>query len=408
MQMIYDVSGSGLHDSRGFLRRSWAAVNLDLLDHNIQAIRRRIPQTCDLMGVVKADAYGHGDVMVAKRLVQNGAAWLGVSNIDEAMALRRKGIGQETGILIFGDTPVCYATELAQYGITQTVYSTAYAHALSNEAARIGALVDVHCKVDTGMGRIGFVCGDGQLTTAEELTAVTALPALNATGIFTHFSCADDPDPDAVEYTHAQFARFMHLCDTLAARGITFRHRHCCNSGGLLNYPEMHLDMVRAGIILYGLAPSPSLVGEGGFVPVLELKTVISQVKTVPAGSFISYGRTYQTPSPRTLAAVCIGYADGYLRTFSGRANMLVHGQLAPVVGRVCMDQLMLDITDIPDAKAGDVVTVFGAKGITADDLAALGDSIGYELVCLISRRVPHVYLQNGEEIAVADYIRSK
>lgn len=408
MQNICDISASGMQDSCGYLRRSWAAVNLNALDHNVAEIRRRIPASCALMGVVKADAYGHGDIMTARRLVQNGAAWLGVSNIDEAMVLRRKGIGQETGILIFGDTPVHYASELARFGITQTVYSPDYATALSREAVRLGVMVDVHLKVDTGMARIGFVCLGDRLETADEVAAAAVLPGLNATGIFTHFSCADDPDPEAVAYTKVQLARFTALCDTLSARGIPFRWRHCCNSAGILNYPEAHLDMVRAGIILYGLAPSSSLRGVGNFIPILDLKTVISQVKTVPAGQDISYGRIFRTDSARTIASVCIGYADGYLRGFSSRAKMIVHGHLAPVVGRVCMDQLMLDVTDIPDVKPGDTVTVFGAEGVTADDLASLVDTVGYELVCLISRRVPHVYLENGEEIAIADYIRSK
>lgn len=408
MQNICDISASGMQDSYGYLRRSWAAVNLNALDHNVAEIRRRIPTSCALMGVVKADAYGHGDIMIARRLVQNGAAWLGVSNIDEAMVLRRKGIGQETGILIFGDTPVHYVPELAHWGITQTVYSPDYAAALSREAVRQGVTVDVHLKVDTGMARIGFVCLGQRLDTPDEVYTAATLPGLVASGIFTHFSCADDPDPEAVAYTKAQLARFTALCQTLTARGVRFRWRHCCNSAGILSYPEAHLDMVRAGIILYGLAPSPSLRGEGVFIPILELKTVISQVKTVPSGQDISYGRIFRTDGQRTIASVCIGYADGYLRGFSGKARMLINGIPVPVVGRVCMDQLMLDVTDIPDVKPGDAVTVFGPCIVTADDLAPLVDTVGYELVCLISRRVPHVYIENGAEIAVADYIRSK
>lgn len=409
MLNICDTAANGLHDTNGYLRRSWAEVNLNALDHNIDIIKSYIPKTCAILGVVKADAYGHGDIMIARRLVQNGVSWLGVSNIDEAMVLRRRGIGRETNILIFGDTPVCYAADLAEWGITQTVYSPDYAKKLSQEATRLGVTVDVHIKVDTGMARIGFVCLDDSLHATDEVAAAAVLPGLHATGIFTHFSCADDPDPESVAYTRMQIKRFNSICDDLASRGITFRWKHACNSGGLLNYPGAHFDMVRAGIIMYGLAPSPSLEGVGGFTPILDLKTVVTQVKTISAGQDVSYGRIYRADSDRTIASVCIGYADGYLRSFSNRARMVVNGHLAPVVGRVCMDQLMLDVTDIPDVKPGDVVTVFGSKGVTADDLAKLTqDSIGYELVCLISRRVAHVYIDNGEEVAVADYIRSK
>lgn len=408
MQNICDTSASGMHDAYGYLRRSWAEVNLDALDHNVKLIQARIPKTCALMGVVKADAYGHGDIMIAKRLVRAGAAWLGVSNIDEAMVLRRKGILPETGILIFGDTPVCYTAELARWQITQAVYSPDYAQQLSAEAVRLGVTVQVHIKADTGMSRIGFVCLRGHEAAADQIAAACALPGLDATGLFTHFSCADDPDAESVAYTRAQLARYTALCHALKQRGIVFRWKHCCNSAGILNYPEAHFDMVRAGIILYGLAPSPSLAGVGGFTPILELKTVVSQVKTIFAGQDVSYGRIFRAHDERTIASVCIGYADGYLRAFSNRANMLVHGRPAPITGRVCMDQLMLDVTGIPDVKPGDAVTVFGFGPVTADSLAALLDTVGYELVCLISRRVAHVYYSGGQQVAVADYIRSK
>ncbi len=389
-----------------YLRRTWATVNLNHLDYNIREIKRMVSPGCEVMGVVKADAYGHGDAMVAKRLIENGVNWFGVSNIEEALALRSKGVDKD--ILIFGDTPSNFAKVLAAQHITQTVYSPAYALQLSRAAQEQGVTVDVHIKVDTGMGRIGFLCYDDASAAADAVEAAVLLEGLNATGIFTHFPCADEVSQSAQDYTKMQFDRFMKICALLKERGITFRHRHCCNSAGLVCYPEMHLDMVRPGIILYGLTPSNEIADRIHFKPVMELKSVVSLVKEVDAGRSISYGRIYTTPAPRTLATVCIGYADGYTRSLSGVARMAVNGSYAPVVGRVCMDQLMLDVTGI-DVKSGDVVTVFGSDcscAVPVEEMAALSGSINYEAICLIGKRVPRVYLEDGNEVAVTDYIR--
>ncbi len=391
-----------------YLRRTWATVNLNNLDYNIREIQRMVKPGCEIMGVVKADAYGHGDAMVAKRLVANGINWFGVSNIEEALSLREKGINKD--ILIFGDTPYSLAKVLAAQHITQTVYSAEYARQLSQAAQEQGVVVDVHIKVDTGMGRIGFLCYDDIPAAADAVEAAVLLPSLNATGIFTHFSCADEVSQSSKDYTHLQYDRFIKVCDLLKARGITFRHRHCCNSGGVVCYPEMHLDMVRPGIILYGHTPSAEIADRIHFKPLMELKSVVSLVKEVDESRSISYGRIYTTPKARTLATVCLGYADGYTRSLSGRANMVVNGSLARVVGRVCMDQVVLDVTGI-DVKPGDVVTVFGSDGqntVTVEELAELTGSFNYEMICLVGRRVPRVYLEDGSEIAVVDYIRQR
>ena len=389
-----------------YLKRSWATVNLNNLDYNIGEIKKLVAPDCAIMGVVKADAYGHGDAMIANRLVANGVNWFGVSNIEEALSLRNKGIDKD--ILIFGDTPCSFAAILANKNITQTVYSPEYARALNYAAQKLGVTVKVHIKLDTGMGRIGFVCYDNISAVVEDVAMAADLPCLNATGIFTHFSVADEAGEQSKLYTQMQFDRFMSVCDTLKLQGVTFKYRHCCNSAGVLCYPEMHLDMVRPGIILYGLSPSIDVADRVHLKPVMELKSVVSLVKEIDDGCSVSYGRTYTAHGSRKIAAVCIGYADGYTRTLSGKARMIVGGQYAYVAGKVCMDQLMLDVTGI-DVKSGDVVTVFGKSGsssISVDELALLSGSINYEMVCLIGRRVPRVYLDNDKEVAVVDYVR--
>lgn len=389
-----------------YLRRTWATVNLNNLDYNIREIQHMLKPGCEIMGVVKADAYGHGDAMIAKRMIKNGVNWFGVSNIEEALSLRGKGIHKD--ILIFGDTPCKLAKVLAAQHITQTVYSPDYARELSRASQEQGVVVDVHIKVDTGMGRIGYLCYDDIPSAADAVEATVLLPSLNATGIFTHFSCADEISQSAKDYTIMQYDRFIKLCDLLQERGITFRHRHCCNSGGVVCHPEMQMDMVRPGIILYGHSPSAEIADRLHFKPLMELKSVVSQVKEVDEGRSISYGRIYTTDGPRTLATVCIGYADGYTRSLSGRANMVINGSLVRVVGRVCMDQLVIDVTDL-DVKPGDVATVFGSDGqntVTVEELAELTGSLNYEVICLVGKRVPRVYLEDGSEVAVVDYVR--
>lgn len=382
-----------MHD---VLKRTWTEIHLDNLEHNYRTIRATLQPHTRFMAVVKADAYGHGAVTVAKELDALGADCFAVSNLDELIQLR--GAGIDKPILILSYTPPAEAAMLAEYRATQTVISLSYAKALSAAAVQAGVTLPIHIKVDTGMSRVGFVHhhdSERQQAT-DEIKQAVSLPALQAEGIFTHFATADEPDDTA---TRAQFTRFMQTVEDLKNSGITFAIRHCCNSAATERFPEMHLDMVRPGIILYGLAPSDAWMKDLlPLLPVMRLKTNISMIKHVPAGETVSYGATYTTAKDSKLATVPIGYADGYSRAMSNRAYMLLHGKQAPVVGRVCMDQCLIDVTDIPDATVGDNVTVFGGD-LTVGEYAAWMNTIHYEAVCLIGKRVPRVYVRNGKQV---------
>lgn len=385
-------------------------VNLDQVAHNYALIRSLLAPDCMIMGVVKADAYGHGDKYIADQLVRLGVNWFGVSNLEEALSLRNQGIFHP--ILIFGPTPAEHAALLNEYNITQTVYSKEYAGELHAAAEAAGVDIAIHIKVDTGMSRLGFVVDNGFAAhSVEEIEAICAMPQFSAHGIFTHFACADETAEDSVAYTRGQFAKFRDIMARLERKGIAFAIRHCCNSAGTLAFPEMHLDMVRPGVILYGLNPSDDLAGKADLRPAMELYSCVSMVKEIAAGTTVSYGRFYTAHRPTKIATVAIGYADGYERELSNKARMLVRGKYADVVGRVCMDQLMLDVTHIDGVKAGDVVTIVGADGgsrLTFDEMADLSGTINYEKVCLIGKRVPRIYRQNGKDIGVVDYIRHK
>ncbi len=389
-----------------FFKRAWAEINLDFLKYNIAQIRSKLKPECMIMSVVKADAYGHGEEYTAKCLDNCGVDWFGVSNLEEAMILRRQNISKP--ILIFGFTPPEFAEVLSKNNITQTVFSLEYAQKLSAAASSLKAPLDVHIKLDTGMGRIGFFTAESKQNQnyLDEIIRACSLPSLNANGIFTHLSCADEASDSAVNYTRMQFERFQNTVSLLEKNGISFAVKHCCNSAGMLHYPEMHLDMVRPGIIQYGLHPTADDIIS--LKPVMQLKSVISHIKEVESGESISYGRTFSSSRPMKIATVTIGYADGYSRSLSNKAYALVHGKKAAVIGRVCMDQLMLDITDIPDVCTGDVVTLFGTDESTAlpvEILAQLSDSINYEVVCHIGRRVPRAYFSGGKHIDTVNYL---
>ncbi|MCI8623617.1 MAG: alanine racemase [Provencibacterium sp.] len=390
-----------------FLRRTWAEVSLDALRHNLTAIRSLLRPGCRLMAVVKADAYGHGDRCCAQEMAEAGADWFGVSNLEEALSLRDAGLVQP--ILILGTTPPEEAGTLAARQITQTVFCMDYAGRLQAEAARQGVTLNVHIKVDSGMARIGFD-GFSPEACAAEIACAAGFPNLRAEGIFTHFSSADEDGEENDRYTRAQFQRFTAVLQALEQRGIRFAIRHCCNSAATLRFPDMHLDMVRPGLILYGLYPSGCCREHARLLPAMQLKSVVSMVKEIPAGRAVSYGRCFQSGRPLRLATVPIGYADGYHRALSGCGEMLLHGQRAPVAGRVCMDQLMLDVTGIPDVQAEDTVTIFGVDGsavLPIEEIAEKAGSISYEIVCLIGKRVPRLYLRNGQQCGVARFIRS-
>lgn len=388
-----------------FLRRCWAVINLDNVAHNLREIRSKLRPGCMIMGVVKADAYGHGDKYIVDELVKLGVNWFAVSNINEAVSLRTQGIYHP--ILILGTTPAAMAGQLCQYNITQTVFSPEYACQLQEQAARQGVTVQCHIKVDTGMCRLGF---NGTSPKAlDEIEAACRCPNLNIDGIFTHFSSSDEYNEESIAFTKEQFSVFQQVCQNLEQRGITFSLRHCSNSGGIVNYPEMNLDMVRAGILMYGLLPDKACQGKIDLKPVMELRAVVSMVKQVEAGVKVSYGRTFTVERDMTLATIPLGYADGYHRLLSNQGKMLVNGQFAPIVGRVCMDQLVLDVTGIPHVAEGCEITVVGesqGRTITMDEVAQLCGTVNYEIMCILGRRVPRVYYRGGENIGVVDYIR--
>ena len=389
-----------------FLRRTWAQINLDALDNNITQIKSVIDPSAKLCAVVKADCYGHGYEYTAQQMQESGADWFAVSNLAEALQMRKAGIDRP--VLILGYTPPDKVRELVYNDISQAVYSLSYARALSENAALYGVTVNAHIKVDTGMSRIGFLYHDSveDYPVIDEIEKVCSLPGINPEGIFTHFSSADCADGEL--FTRLQYDLFLSACDRLAARGIYFEIRHCSNSAGILSYREMNFDMVRAGIILYGLYPSSAVERPVKLLPVMELKTVISMLITVPAGTPVSYGRTFTAEHEMRIATVPIGYADGYPRRLSNKMSMLVNGHRAPVIGNVCMDQTMLDVTGIDNVFEGKQITVFGKDGgayISVDELAEKAGLINYEVLCSLSRRVPRVYIKNGSVFETTDYM---
>lgn len=392
-----------MHD---FLKRTWAQINLDAIDSNIIKIKSIIAPGTKLCATVKADCYGHGFEFTAQEMSEAGADWFAVSNLSEALQLRRVGI--EKPVLILGYTPPDKAKELVFNDISQAVYSLEYAKALSENAVKAGVAVNAHIKIDTGMSRIGFLYHDSveDAATVDEIAEVCRMDGINPEGIFTHFSSADCEDGEL--FTRLQYELFCTCTDILESMGIKFAIRHCSNSAAILQYPEMNFDMVRAGIILYGLYPSDSVVRRIRLMPVMELKSVISMVKEVPDGTPVSYGRTFTAKGTRTLATVPIGYADGYPRSVSNKMYMLVNGEKAPVSGNVCMDQTMLDVTGIPDVREGTQITVFGKDKnafLSVDEIAAKAGTINYEVICNISRRVPRVYIKDDEIIETTDYM---
>lgn len=390
-----------------FLKRTWADIDLDAIEHNYHVIRDAVKSETMICCIIKADAYGHGAVMLAHEYERLGADWFAVSNIEEATQLRTNGIS--TPILILGYTPPEMAYELASNNISQSILSIDYAKKLSDCAAKSNVSVKVHIKVDTGMSRIGFMyqspMRDGK--SIDEMADACRLPNLLPEGIFTHFAVADEGE-DGENFTKEQFDDFIDAVSKLEHLGIKFKIRHCSNSAAIFDYPEYYLDMVRPGVILYGLEPSSKIENPHDLVPAMELKTVISLIKTVEPCSSVSYGRTYITEKPTKIATLPIGYADGYLRAYSGRADVIVNGKRAPIIGRVCMDQLMIDVTDCTGINEGDTVTVFGKdKGeyLSIDELANMAGTINYELICILGKRVPRIYKRGGKTVGYLNYI---
>ena len=374
-----------------YLKRAWAEVSLSQLRKNVEIIKGLNSPPTEVMAVVKADAYGHGDAHIVRTLAQDcGITHFAVSNLDEAIAVRNYAPNAE--ILILGYTPPEYAHEISMYNIIQGVVSTEYAQALAQNSP---ASIRCHVKIDTGMGRIGLK-HDTPAECADEIAAMMKISKLSVEGIYTHFAVADSDAPDNIAYTDRQQSFILETYDELVSRGIKLQHCHFMNSAATCYRNTSRSTLSRAGIILYGLHPDVSLDIPEGLEPVMELKAVISHVKTVNKGDCISYGRTFVAEHEMRVATVTIGYADGYSRLLSGKGEILVHGKRCKIVGRVCMDQLMIDVSGVPEAEAGDIVTLIGRDGddiITADDLAQIYGTIGYEVVCGISKRVPRIYI---------------
>lgn len=371
------------------LKRAWAEISLSALDHNVRMISGLLHEGVSMMAVVKADAYGHGESEIIQRLSAAGIRYFGVSNIEEALHVRKQCPDAE--ILILGYTPPECAEALSAANIIQGIVSSEYACALNSR----GKTIRGHIKLDTGMGRVGLRQQTPEQC-ADSIEDITRLRCLQIEGLYTHLSVADSDDPDDIAFTQSQIALINAINTSLRHRNICLPQMHYLNSAGLLYHNDDRSTLVRAGIILYGLSPNAALPVPLDLQPVMSLKSVISHVKQISPGMSVSYGRTYTAEKLTKVATVTIGYADGYSRLLSNKADVLVHGVRCPIIGRVCMDQLMLDISAISNAAPGDVVTLIGEEGterITADELAALCGTIGYEIVCGISKRVPRVYL---------------
>ena len=369
-----------------FLRRTWAEIDEKALIHNFNIVKKTA--NTQICAVVKADAYGHSAAIVAPLLQNAGADFFAVSNIEEAMELRNIGITKP--ILILGYTPCEYASELCINNISQCIYSLEYARAMSCEAAKLNSKIKIHLKLDTGMSRIGFDCRSDNLLGITDAAAAANLDGFELEGIFTHFAVSDRNNFEEDGFTDAQYSRFCKAIDALKANGLDAKYKHCCNSAAICQDNDKHLNMCRAGIILYGLTPSASLNLPQDFIPVMSFKSVISQVKTIQKGDTVSYGRTFKADKDITVATVSAGYADGYSRLLSNRGYVLIHGHRANIIGRICMDQFCVDVTDIPNVKRDDEVLLFG-KDLPVEELAKEIGTINYELICAVSSRVKRI-----------------
>ena len=388
------------------LKRTWAEVSLDNLEHNYRAIKNHIPEGCRFLGVMKADAYGHGAVPLSHALCELGAEYLAVSNLEEAIQLRRGGV--RAPMLILGYTPASFADTMVFMDITQEVHSLEYAKELDTALAGTNYILNVHLKLDTGMTRIGFFAYDHERT-LPELLEVCGLPHLHVEGVFTHFCVADSKAPEDEAFTRTQYARFTAMLDALAAHGIHPELRHCASSGATILYPELALDMVRPGIATYGHAPSEDAEGILDLRPLMTVRTTVAQLREIPAGTSISYGRTYTAERDMRVAVLPIGYADGLLRGLSGKVSFRIRGKMARSVGRICMDMCMVDVSEIPEIRVGDEATLFGYDTdgtlLPCERIAQQAGTISYEILCGISKRIPRIYMQDGREQEILQYI---
>ena len=383
--------------------RTWVEINLDALGCNFDAVRETLPENIKILAVVKANAYGHGAIGVAKFL-EDKADYLAVAATDEALELRKNGVG--CPILILGHIPYGDYDNIVKYNITPTISDFYEAELLSKAAAKMGVTAPLHIAVDTGMNRIGFRCDDASI---EEIKKIKTLPNVEIEGVFSHLAAADMLDK---AYTEMQAERFDEFVAKMENAGINASIKHLYNSAAIADL-EKKYDMVRQGIILYGLKPSDEVEFNNINVPqpVMSMKTRVVQVKTLSAGESISYGCTYTTEKETRVATLCAGYADGVTRVLSNNGEVLIRGKRAKIIGRVCMDQFMVDVTHIPDVEAGDTATIFGTDGdetISVDEIAKKANTINYEIICNINSRVTRVYMKNGNVESAFGYLLSE
>ncbi|MCF6093759.1 alanine racemase [Microaerobacter geothermalis] len=368
--------------------RTWAEINLSAISHNITLFRKHIPKEANIMAVVKANGYGHGAAEVAKTALQSGASWLAVATLEEAKELRKTF--PSVPLLILGYTPPEGMGEVAEFSLSACAFDRDVLKQASEEGEKRGKIIPVHLKVDTGMGRIGVTNKRELLSLLQD---IKQSPYLQLEGLFTHFACADEEDKS---YSYQQYERFRQFIEWTKEEGITPKIIHCSNSAAAMAFPEWSHDGIRLGISMYGLYPSPVMKGLNFHLKqAMTLKSRVVHIKEVEKGTPISYGATYQSKGIEKIATIPVGYGDGYSRLFSNRGKVLIDGIEAPIVGRVCMDQMMVNVTHIPHVKVGDEVVLFGYqkdKLLSLDTLAEMIGTINYEIPCVITGRVPRIY----------------
>ncbi|MCL5961906.1 MAG: alanine racemase [Chloroflexi bacterium] len=380
-------------------RPTWAEINLDAVAHNVRELKRHIGRRVDLLAVVKANGYGHGAVQVAMTALESGARWLGVACVDEGIQLRRAGI--DCPILIIGYSPPWEVEHIVDNALTPTVNTRQFVLALSSVSLSRKRVTPVHVKVDTGLTRFGLL----PVEVVDFVKGIVTLPGIQLEGLYTHFSSADEPDKS---FTIRQLGMLQEVLDRVSREGIVIPLRHAANSAATLDLPETHLDLVRCGISIYGLYPSDGVSRAVKLQPAMVLKSRVARLRQVPAGTPVSYGRTYQTPEAAHLALVPIGYGDGVARSLSNLGSMLVRGQRVPIVGRVCMDNCVVNVQDVPDVRQDDEVVIIGKQGdgeITAEEIALMRGTINYEVTCSVGPRVPRVYVRKGKVVEVENLL---
>lgn len=387
-------------------KRTWMEIDLDMVEHNYNTIRNHVPDTAGVCCTIKADAYGHGAVRIGKLLDDLGGSFFAVSNAEEAIQLRKAGISKP--IMVLGYSPLEITELLAEYKVSQCVHSYEYGKELLEDAKAKGVNLAIHIKIDTGMGRIGFPFrGFDEEARIDEIVELCRDEHFVTEGIFTHFPISDD-QKKGESFTRSQYEKFIDVIDRLEKKGITFKVKHCANSAGLVDYPEYSLDMVRAGVLFFGIIPSWEMKNpDFDLKHTFAWKTVVSHIKTVRKGESIGYSRTYFADKTMKVATLPIGYADGFSRSNGKNGfKIYVKGKPCSILGRVCMDQIMIDVSEVEKLQVGDEITVFGnGSPISVYDYSELHETIPHEVMCNIGMRVPRIYYRHGKPESVTDYL---